>query len=122
MVDEGASEDSESANEEDNIAPSQKRLKTSLGGFKNSKKATDSNLKKKRGRADDDGHITKYSGSAYQSSKGHGDVLKKGKYEPFAYIQLNPKMLNKRNKQKAVQSFEGVISHGKKIGKRSGSK
>lgn len=68
----------------------------------------------------DDGHFTKYSGSAYQSQKGKGDVLKAGKYEPFAYIQLNPKMLNKRYKDKAVKSFEGVVSHGKKINKRQG--
>ena len=27
-------------------------------------------------------------------------------------------MLNKRNKTKAIKSFEGVVSHGKKIDKR----
>lgn len=31
-------------------------------------------------------------------------------------------MLNKRNKEKAVKSFEQVVSHGKKIGKRTGKK
>ena len=31
-------------------------------------------------------------------------------------------MLNKRNKEKAVKSFEAVVSHGKKIGKRTGKK
>ena len=67
----------------------------------------------------DEGHIVKYSASAYKSQKGQGDTLKAGKYEPFAYIQLNPKMLNKRNKTKAIKSFEGVVSHGKKINKRS---
>lgn len=77
---------------------------------------------KRQKKDDDDGHFTKYSGSAYQSNKGKGDVLKAGKYEPFAYIQLNPKMLNKRYKDKAVKSFENVVSHGKKIGKRSEKK
>ena len=48
--------------------------------------------------------------------------MKKGKYEPFAYIKLNPKMLNKRNKEKAVKSFEGVVSHGKKQFKKTGKK
>jgi hypothetical protein len=28
-------------------------------------------------------------------------------------------MLNKRNKAKAIKSFEGVVSHGKKLNKRS---
>jgi len=31
-------------------------------------------------------------------------------------------MLNKRNKDKAVKSFETVVSHGKKIGKRTEKK
>jgi hypothetical protein len=47
-------------------------------------------------------------------------VLKVGKHEPFAYIKFNPKMLNKRNKEKAVKTFEGIVSHGKKENKRSG--
>lgn len=42
------------------------------------------------------GHIVKYSADSYKSKKGQGDVLKEGKYEPFAYIKLNPKTLNKR--------------------------
>jgi hypothetical protein len=29
-------------------------------------------------------------------------------------------MLNKRYKAKAIQSFEGIVSHGKKINKRKG--
>lgn len=74
----------------------------------------------KKPATSDDGHIVKFSGTAYKSAKGQGDTLKAGKYEPFAYIQLNPKMLNKRNKTKAVKSFEGVVSHGKKLNKRKG--
>ena len=34
----------------------------------------------------------------------------------------NPKMLNKRIKTKVIKSFEGVVSHGKKINKRSSTK
>ena len=48
--------------------------------------------------------------------------MKAGKHEPFAYIKLNPKMLNKRMKDKAIKSFEGIVSHGKKIDKRTGKK
>ena len=76
----------------------------------------------KRNKKDEGGHIIKYSGDAYKSTKGSGDVLKAGKHEPFAYIKLNPKMLNKRNKEKAVKSFESIVSHGKKQDKRSGKK
>lgn len=91
--------------------------------IKDSRTQRDSMLKQKRQKKDEDGgHVTKYSGNAYVSNKGKGDVLKAGKYEPFAYIQLNPKMLNKRNKEKAVKSFENVVSHGKKVGKRSEKK
>jgi len=47
-------------------------------------------------------------------------VIKAGKLEPFSYIQLNPRMLNKRNKQHAINSFSKVVDFGKKIDKRSG--
>jgi hypothetical protein len=32
------------------------------------------------------GHIEKFSGDAYKSTKGKGDVIKAGKLEPFSYI------------------------------------
>lgn len=32
------------------------------------------------------GHFEKFSGEAYKSEKGKGDVLKAGQHEPFAYI------------------------------------
>lgn len=32
------------------------------------------------------GHITKFSGDAFKSNKGKGDVIKAGKLEPFSYI------------------------------------
>jgi len=38
------------------------------------------------------------SGSAYLSKKGKGDVLRPGTHEPYAYIKLNPEMLNPRKK------------------------
>ena len=96
MVDEGEADASQSSDEEqDSKKPNLRRLKTSLNGFK----AKGVDAKGKKTKTDPDGHIVKYSASAYKSTKGSGDVLKKGKYEPFAYIQLNPKMLNKRNKK-----------------------
>lgn len=64
------------------------------------------------------GHIIKQSGDSYKSAKGAGDILKAGMHEPYAYIKLNPGMLNKRAKKQAVEAFAGVVSHGKKIDKR----
>lgn len=62
------------------------------------------------------------SGSQYRSAKGKGDNLKAGQHEPYAYIRLNPAMLNQKKKQQAIQSFAGVVSHGKKADKRTGKK
>lgn len=64
------------------------------------------------------GHIEKFSGDKYRSAKGKGDVIKAGKLEPFSYIQLNPRMLNKRLKSQAIKSFAKVVDFGKKEGKR----
>ena len=65
------------------------------------------------------GHIVKDSGDKYKSAKGKGDVLKSGTHEPYAYIKLNPEMLNPKKKSLAVASFAGVVSHGKKTDKRT---
>ncbi len=66
-----------------------------------------------------EGHTVKASADRYKSSKGKGDVLKQGAHEPYAYIKLNPEMLNPKKKAKAVASFAGVVSHGKKLDKRT---
>lgn len=65
------------------------------------------------------GHTVKNSGDQYKSNKGKGDVLKPGTHEPYAYIKLNPEMLNPKRKNQAVASFAGVVSHGKKVDKRT---
>lgn len=67
------------------------------------------------------GHVEKFSGDRYKSAKGKGDVIKAGKLEPFSYIQLNPRMLNKRLKSQAIKSFSKVVDFGKKEGKRGTS-
>jgi len=74
---------------------------------------------KKMGKGPSGGHIFQQSGSVYQSQKGKGDVLKPGQHEPYAYIKLNPEMLNHRKKAQAVQSFASVVSVGKKTDKRT---
>eukprot|EP00742_Colponemidia_sp_Colp-10_P007043 GILJ01007559.1.p1 GENE.GILJ01007559.1~~GILJ01007559.1.p1 ORF type:complete len:1269 (-),score=253.53 GILJ01007559.1:82-3888(-) len=56
-----------------------------------------------------EGHNVRVSGEEYRSHKAAGDVKKQGRPDPFAYIQLNPKMLNKRKRLKAVRSFETVL-------------
>jgi hypothetical protein len=64
-----------------------------------------------------EGHFIKQSGESFKGKKIKSDVLKAGQYEPYAYIKLNPKMINKRFRDKAVKSFETVIEK-KKINKR----
>ena len=68
------------------------------------------------------GHFVKASADAYKSKKGKGDVLKAGQHEPYAYIKLNPEMLNPRKRKEATKSFAPLVSHGKKLDKRTGKK
>ena len=60
-------------------------------------------------------------GSEYRSKKGRGDVKKTGKHDPYAYIPLNHKSLNKRKSAKAKGQFSNVIKAAKK-GATQGSK
>jgi ribosomal RNA-processing protein 12 len=46
-------------------------------------------------------------GDEFSSGKGQGDV-KRGKLDPFAYVPLNRRFMNKRHSRQAVQRFEAV--------------
>ena len=54
-------------------------------------------------------HQVKESGSSYKAARAKGDLRIKNKPEPHAFIQLNPKALNKRYKQKADKVFENFF-------------
>jgi len=53
-------------------------------------------------------------GSEYRSKKGRGDVKRAGKADPYAYIPLSHKALNKRKAVKAKGQFSSVINAAKK--------
>lgn len=59
------------------------------------------------------GHIIKYSGEEYKSKRGKGDVLLKGKADPFAYIQLNPKTTSKKNRKDGLKTFKNMMEKSK---------
>lgn len=78
-----------------------KSQKASRGASTFEPKAASRSTFKQAGRAAKlgrSGHIVKHSGDRYVG-KGKGDVLKAGEHEPFSYIQLNPRLLNKRHRQ-----------------------
>lgn len=54
-------------------------------------------------------HVVKFSGEEYASKGGKGDKLLQGKYEPFAYIQLNPKAISKKKKKDNLEVFENLM-------------
>eukprot|EP00831_Metopus_contortus_P025970 TRINITY_DN2221_c0_g2_i5.p1 TRINITY_DN2221_c0_g2~~TRINITY_DN2221_c0_g2_i5.p1 ORF type:complete len:151 (-),score=42.18 TRINITY_DN2221_c0_g2_i5:89-541(-) len=61
-----------------------------------------------------EGHFAIHSGEEYKSKSGKGDVWKKGqKYEPYAYIRFNPKMVNPKRRKLALKSFENVVNQSK---------
>jgi len=54
----------------------------------------------------------KFTGEQFKSKKAGGDAKKKDqKYEPFAYMPLQRKNLNKRNKSKAKTQFKAIVTH-----------
>merc|ERR1739838_1191812 len=53
-------------------------------------------------------------GAEYRNKKGHGDVKKAGKHDPYAYIPMTHKALNKRKVAKAKGQFSSVINAAKK--------
>ncbi|XP_076301341.1 RRP12-like protein isoform X1 [Lasioglossum baleicum] len=53
-------------------------------------------------------------GIEYKAQKAVGDIKKKGKPEPYAYIPLSRSALNKRKKKKNASKFQGIIKSAKK--------
>ncbi len=66
-------------------------------------------MKTGSGKAKKGGHHIVESGQKFRAKDGRSDALKSGEMEPYAYIRLNPAMMNKRNRQAAVKSFEPVV-------------
>lgn len=56
------------------------------------------------------------AGNEYKAKKARGDIRKKGKLEPYAYIPLDPKLMATRNRRKAVKRF------AVNVGRRRGGK
>jgi ribosomal RNA-processing protein 12 len=58
----------------------------------------------------------KHEKQAANSSKTQpGDAKRRGaKFEPYAYVPLNPKFLNKRRRQGAAKQYESVVAAAKK--------
>ncbi|VEN55811.1 unnamed protein product, partial [Callosobruchus maculatus] len=52
-------------------------------------------------------------GSDYKSKKAKGDVKKKGKPDPYAYLPLKRSTLNKRKKSKAAGQFKNIVKAAK---------
>ncbi|XP_028651485.1 RRP12-like protein [Erpetoichthys calabaricus] len=60
-------------------------------------------------------------GGDYKSKKGKGDVKKKGKHDPYAYVPLKKTQLNRRKRAKLQGQFKGLI-RGAQKGAKTGKK
>ncbi|KAG6446784.1 RRP12-like protein [Manduca sexta] len=59
-------------------------------------------------------------GGEYKAKKAKGDMKKKGKHDPYAYLPLSRKNLNKRKKAVTSKQFKGVVKSKTKGGKLKG--
>ncbi|XP_015188841.1 PREDICTED: RRP12-like protein [Polistes dominula] len=53
-------------------------------------------------------------GSEYRAHKAGGDIKKKGKPDPYAYVPLTRAALNKRKKKKMATKLRGIVAGAKK--------
>ncbi|KAK5616046.1 pre-rRNA processing protein [Crenichthys baileyi] len=60
-------------------------------------------------------------GADYKSKRGKGDVKKKGRPDPYAYIPLKKDQLNRRKRAKLHGQFKGMV-RGAQKGAQSGKK
>ena len=95
----------EESDDEENIKTKKKKI--SEKEEKKIKTMVDSHGKKTS-------HYVKYSGEEYKSKKGKGDKIIHGKYEPFAYIQLNPKSLNNKGERENAKIWADLMKNDNK--------
>lgn len=53
-------------------------------------------------------------GCVYKSKKSQGDMKRKGMPDPYAYVPLTRKLLNKRKRNKSTGQFKNIIKGAKK--------
>ncbi|XP_011633501.1 RRP12-like protein isoform X1 [Pogonomyrmex barbatus] len=61
-------------------------------------------------------------GSEYRATKARGDIKRKGRPDPYAYVPLTRSMLNKRKRKKNAGKFQSIVSgtrKGARIGMRN---
>uniref|UniRef100_A0A182QJL6 Uncharacterized protein n=1 Tax=Anopheles farauti TaxID=69004 RepID=A0A182QJL6_9DIPT len=61
------------------------------------------------------------TGKEYRSKNASGDMLKKGKHEPYAYVPLSRNSLNRRRRAKNAGQFKSIVKGARK-GAAAGSK
>jgi len=107
----------------DTLASNKKRKMSSEAGSMKSVKSAMSGISGKYSTGGSGIHrdLRSEPGSEYRSKKGHGDVKRAGKADPYAYIPLSHKALNKRKAAKAKGQFSSVINAAKK-GANKGNK
>ena len=60
------------------------------------------------------GKVDQAPGVEYKAHKAKGDIKKKGKLDPYAYIPMTRAVLNKRKKQKVNRVFENIVKGAQK--------
>uniref|UniRef100_A0A182VYK1 Uncharacterized protein n=1 Tax=Anopheles minimus TaxID=112268 RepID=A0A182VYK1_9DIPT len=61
------------------------------------------------------------TGAEYRTKKASGDMLRKGKHEPYAYVPLSRNSLNRRKRAKNAGQFKSIVKGARK-GAAAGSK
>ncbi|XP_067641369.1 RRP12-like protein [Eurosta solidaginis] len=85
-----------------------------LGGASNDALSMKSGYSAKSAKSRKSTAGSAYAGSEYATKKAKGDMKKKGKLDPFAYIPLSRNTLNKRKRAKHTGTFKNIVKGARK--------
>lgn len=106
----------ESENDDDNDGPSKKKFAYQAGGsgihrpVAASVKSGWSNVSSYSKKSS----ASKAPGVEFKAKKAGGDMKKKGKMEPYAYVQLSRNNLNRRKRKNNGNQFKSISNKSKK--------
>lgn len=114
-------DEAESDDEKD--GPSKKRValnpyKTGGSGIHRPLAASVKSGQSRHSKSSKTSQVSRAPGSEYKASKAGGDIKKKGKHEPYAYVALTRNSLNRRKRPKGGGQFKSISNKSKGGGKK----
>ena len=90
-------------------------------GYNTKEESVDGNPNKRRKKAGDK-NVKGKNGTEFKAKKGTGGDVQKGSLQPYAYLPLDHRFLNRKKKREAPRQYSNLIQSGKRENKKKNNR